>query len=879
MTENINLSSKYSVEEYIHKKIAPKYLNLDDATNYRVGVYGYINELFSTGISISSHALSELFGEVFPNTARLSESIMKYASLAKVDGLYAKPANMNVIIAIEEDYIINRSRWTNGVTLDKIRIPKELVVDVEGFKFTLEDDIVITYKMVDGQYAYAAYYDKNGETSDNPYIKVLKIKQYDRNAIYIYPTIKQMTRSVTTRYIMSTNMLDNISHIVTFDGQLADFNVYYKKSNSTEIEKVEKFIEGSSNIVSNTKSCFYRVISDSELEIQFESRSGFFKPEFNSELIIEVFTSKGSKGNFTYSGSDIVVKYPNEEDESLPMTIVPVTDSVLGSDKLSLEEIRKKVCDTFSMRDTIVMDSDLYKHYNSYNLSGADKSKLRFIKYRDDVFKRMYMAYILLRDKNGEVIPSNSIDIGIKPSEYNYETNISYIYKSNNRMIYDPSINAVVPYRAELDTPEDAGFNYIFKYRNPYLIVTTKKPNMSIALIDYINDTYQNVYSYINPDSIMQFICNNFKVFRNPDIDERHRITMSVQKNIVPYEVDLATKDEEGNITDLGIIKMYLTVYHKNVCLGYIPLTMFDVDIEKGIYHFEGYINTSHEMYSDSVISKDTFYKPFVNTDEIIDVKLPYTDLYFKTTIFSRQDILYNRAEVNEINVPYGYSLVNIYHNTEDSPVDIFHNVSDIIQLEMKNMIIDRTDRTTYNRIIKAPLIAEYYYDDIQHKEYVHKTLFEKRNLFKIAGTKIVENYSIMLKLYNTYGPSLYYNIGRADRVDRVNLSMTFNIRLTKTSILTKLEIAKAIKAYVENLNNADMSPLYISKLIDHMQSTYQDIMFMEFQNINKYVSNYQAIEPVNVGNLEAGFVPEFINIHNRLEYGQYVPDININIV
>lgn len=883
---DINVINKYSVEEYLHKKIAPTYLNLDTNSNYRVGVYGYVNEVVATGTSMVASSLSELFTEIFPNTARMPESIMKYASLANVEGIYAKPSIMDIILVIDEDYIINRSRNYTDSSQDKFIIPKEVIINIEGNKFTLPDDIVISYKKDNtGTYIYSAYYNRyNSNASivgtDNPYIKIMRVTENNKNVIYVYPSILQVERKLSSRYITSTNMLDNISHIISFTGQLYDFNVYYKKSPNSERELINKYIEGSNNIISNVKSCYYRLISLNEIEIQFESRSGFFKPEFNSEIIVEVFTTEGASGNFTYKGTDIKVKFPDElMDSSIPMTVMVLSDSTNGSDKLSLEELRTRVCDAFSKRDCIVIDSDLYKHYNSHNIAGTDKSKLRFVKYRDDIFKRLYIAYILLKDDEGKIIPTNSIDVALKPTDYHYTGDISSIFKSNSRLIYDPSIKAVVPYRADLDD-DDKEYSYKFKYRNPYMIVTTKQPNTSIALIDYINDKYRHTYEYINPDSILQFICNGFKLYRNPDLNQAHEIRIAIQKSSIPHDIELGTKDKEGNITDLNVVKIYNTIYSGNVCLGYLQMTLVDLDKEAGIYYFKSDFTISNDMYSDSVMVYNTFFKPFVNTNEKVDVRMPYTDLNFKTSIFCKGDIVYNRAASHEINVPEGYSLINVYLNTQDKKVEILHNISDIIQLESKNNIVSYTDRTQYVRINTAPLIAEYYFNSIASKEYINKIMFDKRNIFNKAASHVIQNYSVVMKLYNTYGPSSFYTVGRTEKLDRVNISLNFNIRLSRSSALSKDDIIRFMSRYIEDLNTEEMSPMYVSKIIEATQNKFPDIQFIEFLNINQYPQRYQSIEPpVDQVNLEAGFVPEYINIHYIKSYQDFVPDIIINLL
>ena len=107
--------------------------------------------------------------------------------------------------------------------------------------------------------------------------------------------------------------------------------------------------------------------------------------------------------------------------------------------------------------------------------------------------------------------------------------------------------------------------------------------------------------------------------------------------------------------------------------------------------------------------------------------------------------------------------------------------------------------------------------------------------LNRSRGT-IVENYSVAMKFFNTYGPSKYYYVGNSNgRLDRVNITLKLKISLNRNNSINKELLIKSINDYVLNINTSKMESFYISRLMDWLHDEYVDIRKIEFLGINNY--------------------------------------------
>ena len=142
---------------------------------------------------------------------------------------------------------------------------------------------------------------------------------------------------------------------------------------------------------------------------------------------------------------------------------------------------------------------------------------------------------------------------------------------------------------------------------------------------------------------------------------------------------------------------------------------------------------------------------------------------------------------------------------------------------------------------------------------------------------KLETTFGIDYKLFNTYGPSNIFYIGDGTDtiINRVNLTMTFNLKLYSNSDSGLVNyIIRDIKEYMEVMD--DIHDLHMPNLITLITNKYREqIVYFEFVDINGYGPGQQHI--IKDENFETtSKTPEFLNI-NTLEND--VPDITINLM
>ena len=110
------------------------------------------------------------------------------------------------------------------------------------------------------------------------------------------------------------------------------------------------------------------------------------------------------------------------------------------------------------------------------------------------------------------------------------------------------------------------------------------------------------------------------------------------------------------------------------------------------------------------------------------------------------------------------------------------------------------------------------------------------------------------------------YNINNEENIDRINLSLKFEIKFVSNSETVLLDdITLSIKDYIEDLNN--ITDLHMPNLITYITNVYRDhLVYIKFIRLNNYDSLYQSIykSPKFTDNyfVETQTVPEFINVN-----------------
>src|SRR5699024_1464256 len=243
-------------------------------------------------------------------------------------------------------------------------------------------------------------------------------------------------------------------------------------------------------------------------------------------------------------------------------------------------------------------------------------SSIRFIKRRNDVLDRTYAAFLLLRDNEGNVLPTNTAD--------RVKFNKSYF-------------DGITEYGNETDgyvIPENSIFIYNYKY-NKYKFIHNKLDNIYVKN-NYLND--RNKLLYINPyllkiDKNPFIISNYFKV----DIDKEFSLSYNFINDLMPFNItfntinikkvtnypesmesdtfritlELDINESMDDLLDNIKLRGVLVSSESNEKHGYFELyrkESDDVDVSNTFNIYEGLISTNRKFRENKLSLSDSLY-------------------------------------------------------------------------------------------------------------------------------------------------------------------------------------------------------------------------------------------------------------------------------
>ena len=863
-------TSLYDIKDYALNTLGPKYFPKDVIEGYNVGLLGYTLDIMTNTTEDIFNTVPIVINEMYPNLAQMPNSIYNYASLFQEDNLLATPAVMECILLLPLDSLLEHSDAGSDGTYRKFVLDQRTQVVVEGHRFILDYDVLITMRPYRGDYiltaSYLMEYNNTMSGIKNPYIKYQK---YNYNGTKYIAMLVKMRRC--DKFIYGTRIIDNdrinlAKVTVKFDEQLAGFEVFYRESSDYKYTQLQKRIVNSKAI--KEPFCYYKLKNDNELEITFTTRENYFKPKFNSELVVEYYTTDGSKGNFDlYQGYDIEVYRNSEKYEAnsrVPVIAIVQSASTTGKDTPDLLELRDRTADCFATVDSYTTEADLQRHFNSFDIT--NETRVTFIKKRDDIFDRLYTAFSICKDSLGSYYKTNTLHLKIYKDQFDhqFEQSKRLILKPSNVFVYEGNSTKFMV-KADIDNSLDLEFNNKFIYQNPFLMTVSDSGVVGYYL-NNINDKIPLDYEYVNDSSLVQFICNNLYVYRSSLNNEN---TYKFRLYLTATDVDIESPmiDEAGN--DTGRIKVVLSFLQKNGKeIAYVECKLIEFDKEGMRYMFEGEVSTDDYI---SITEAVRIYglKSVVDGKDTVQM-IPMTNL--KMNIYTFFEYVDSRSQNNFTHLPgfENLTLTNKY-TTEETRVEL------ITPLNMlkSHMVWTKPDDggETYLTIKDVPVMQwkkQIKPEDITEFDRFVSILSSQYNYMAEIMSKKVNNYSIDMKFYNTYGKSTNFVVGEEQTLlNHVNCILYLKvypyIRSEGAKLVTDMKMF--IKEYFESVNVENNEGIFISNLIQQLENTFPQIRYLKFESINGYPSEYQSIENVTVDINDLTkedrieFVPEYLNI------------------
>lgn len=858
-------------------ELQKQYMEEESETTRAIGTYGMINDIASSEIQNAVIMASETANEMWPSRAKFEKNVITHAIIQNITDINAVPAEIRVLIGIEDNIL--ESLLVN----DKFTIDKECPIYIGKFEYHLPYDLIIERKVIkNNEKVYTARYDmsRKNPISDitNPYLQAPFVQAYSKQKNIVVDCVLQQISLVThSQKLLTKNPIENKTYEFEFDDQLADFEV--KVTENDKVTYLTPIFEGMGIDDSLELFCYYTYANSNTIRVRFDSIS--YMPTMNAKIETIVKTTKGSEGNFEYNESKIAsISSTRFGYKNVSLYIGIGSNSENGEDKKSVEELRKILPKEALSRGSVTNMQDVQNYFNMLN---TDTHRMLFQKKVDNQFERTYYAFMVLKDNYNNVIPTNTINLLVdRETDFDTHVNRKYTLKPGCVIVYDKEnkIGRIVS-REDIENNPITDPN-TFVYTVPFTTVVTDDPLYMSYYLTIMNISEPLEFTYINQESPVQFITTQAVWTRG----------YSVKPN--KYQLDFVIT--QNILTDRGIIE-----YDKNGKVNVVNARAVVVFYNDGIYD-DGTVPYRY-AFADLDASKSTtdyqytMHLELETNDQINDdAKIRIEDMYIpgstdkdygyvsgktkvKIYIICKIDggVEYGRYDLDDI-IPEGldgWTVSNMY--TVENGLDFYINYSDIINSVVVNKGIEDKYDTRNGYLIKSiPVLRRDYATDEYNMLYFISQLNYKKAYIDRAIYLLENNFKVDFKLFNSYGPSTIYSTDKAGEniIDRVNLTMNFEIKLVKASdVYTKDYIIRDIKKIVENLN--DMSNLHIPNLITEITNTYRpnSIEYIEFLGFNEYGPGVQHLYRNEYDDVT--IVPEFLNINTESDM---TPSINIRI-
>ena len=629
----------YDISNFIEDIRKNNITDISDTASI-VGMFGYMNEIFSQTLQNTLIVVSETSNETIPTRAKFSKNVIAHALNYGITKIMSQPAVMTLMIYMPIAYIESNFVELNATTgKAKFIFDKNVPIFVDEYEFHLDYDIIITRVKNPNtdKYTYTAMYDlfENGTTivkqknpiSDisNPYITTLVRQTIDGvDYLAFSARLHQVSTSTVTKEILTDNDIENKTMTFTFEDQLCAFDVDVEENGkTTHLTPVYSGLLDYS--IKDNEWCNYEYLDENTIRIIFNRDS--YIPGMNSKVTVNIKCSEGSHGNFIYNNnfrtSMRSEKYNNYN--GMYILVYPLLDgnSAGGKDKKSIKDLKKIIPREVSSRGAIINTTDLQNFFNSINDTSC---KLYFEKKRDNPFERLYYAHMLMK-KNNNVYPTNTINLKLKQDDFkgfDGKNNLSinpgtifyyYDHKSDPDNDYATLVppeyvdsNPELPYHTTLSANGDEV--RVFEYISPFLI-TVDDDLISSYLLTIMKDNKTFAFDSINTDSALQFVATNMDWTRkfiyqdedgiNHTYDNKYTMDLSmVQNNSNDYGLIKFHLDDEGNkIFDDIRVKVYMVLYADETANNpyrYVEAKLMDYDKTSFTYDFRFTLYTDDLM-------------------------------------------------------------------------------------------------------------------------------------------------------------------------------------------------------------------------------------------------------------------------------------------
>lgn len=867
-TSTVASTDLYQITSFV-EAIKAKFIDIPEDT-LTMGIYGYLSEIHSNMMQNATIMASEYSTEAIPTKAKFERNIICHALSLGIKKIRATPAYMDVILCLPESNLIANMKN------DLFTIDREFPIKVGKYEYHIDFDITIERNLLpNGKYAYTGMYSMNdrNEVTDitNPYLPTIGYMDMSGTKVIMVQTrIRNIKHSTIFKKIIVNNPLENKVINFSFDDQLAYFNVEVVENGVTHY--LNCVYDGLYDYTSGKEFCNYSYIDEKTIRLKFNRDS--YQPRTNCDVTIHVYTTKGSECNFLYT--DYITQDLTSDRfsyDNIFMVTMPIYDknssannSVYGTDKLDIEALKQAIPKEALSRGVISTYTDLNNFFNSIN---NEECRLYPLEKVHNQVERLYYTYLLLKSE-GNVVPTNTLNVEITKTMFHNINRINYIMQPGS-MFYFNGTDITRGISSATDVEKAAYDKNGFFYMNPFLTVVNKSPFFVAYYLNILDYIRYLSFEYINSNSQLQFVAASLSCKRLFYTDrDTYKISIEMTQNI-NTDFGLVNMDDNGNIKECNI-KVFGVVYLDGLPYRYTEAKIMSFDDANFIYNFQ------FEFATDDII--DTSGRILIkgmkeiNTDTVSNGYLP-ANITMKFFMLAKLDHEYGRDKDVDTLIPNlsGYTLCNIY-GVMNNGIDLYYDYTNIVT---SYITLKRNVDATYNYFIrKMPLVRYNYLNTEERMKTFLDTLERRRTYIENCLIFLEDSFGVDFKFFNTYGPSNLYNIDEETLLNKVNMSLTFEIMfvMAQDSYITDL-ISADIKDYLEDIN--DIRDIHMPNLVTYITNKYRNqLVYFKFLDLNGYGPVKQSIYKETVDSfVEANTVPEFLNVNTLADNS---PDIKFII-
>lgn len=868
--------------------------------NIKIGLFGYLNEITAHVAKAGTFQRILMYNEGYLNTASLPSTIYSAAIDEDIDPNSAVPAKATLVLSMS---------LTDLNSLLKSKDTSYIILNRETVVFTMDDvEFRLPYSVIirKSNLSYSALYRSVDVVVDNDTTLTKENQIHDNFSVYStspFIPVKTVYDSTTEEDVISfrvdvyqysiasieetvyTSSLENrLIYSIDYTNELMGFTVRYKKPSASEYEVLETY--QNKYLISTTSDyCYYKYLSDTSYQIFFDMSSSSFRPEVNSSVRINTYTTQGASGNITYttfpqfSDSSEVINF----DVGCSIYVQPHE----GKDKPSLSELKTMV---FKERQKVYhrsSEQDLNDYFSTISeTSFGDGSKIVFVKTRDDVLAREWTGYGMLMDENTNPFPTNTLDIKMTADRY-YISCATPLVLTSDTSASSSSVNKpyLVPYDDSSAGSIPALQEYIndvdkFIYFSPYSIYITDTNNVFSAVYfdENINETVALAYERIESGSSSTPVINYISEYRNPAVSDIIQITVPV------------TADNPSSY------RFILFMYTNDTTASY----WMELSLDTATTSFIGELSIGKIIKSGKILINGNSDYPIysVSSATVTSLDSIYLagDVKFSIFALEKTDSA-NGIEANFTSYDETYQFGN--YATFDGwrvkakivgydKMRIFEDMGSVVRSDVtSSRYTSDSEVSASNFWIKSvPVAGANVLFSTERYNYFITQLRKYTDQLADTVKYLTNNTSFNTRFYNTYGPSLLWS------VSRTNVSLSLEVeREDGYDDTVDTNIRELCKDFIQNINTlmdtskALNNRVSLSNLSTKIEQAIPSIDSCNILSVNEiFTRKIERLES-STGSLESsGYaiddVPEYLTIDLRRNPSNLteVDKINVSI-